>query len=87
MSKDWAEELLKIAENDNKNFDQSLTTRVKDEEERISALFYSGAAGETRTLNPLPEPASKAGVYTNSTTAANLNVAVDYFICGRFSTN
>ena len=32
------------------------------------ALF--GAAGGTRTLNLFRGPASKAGVYTNSTTAA-----------------
>ena len=32
--------------------------------------IWIGAAGETRTLNPLREPASKAGVYTSSTTAA-----------------
>ena len=38
LPKDWAEELLKMAENDHKNSAQSLTVCVKEKEEKISSL-------------------------------------------------
>ena len=38
LPKDWAEELLKMANNDHKNSAQSLTACVKEKEEKISSL-------------------------------------------------
>ncbi len=38
LPKDWAEELLKMAEKDHKNSAQSLTACVKEKEEKISSF-------------------------------------------------